>query len=300
MRVTGRRVGDDRRWTSFADDGRVDDARFGRAIRIIRTRARLRLADLAARAGLSQAAISDVERGHGHRLSVATLRAVARALDADAGLELRWRGGDVDRLLDGRHAVLVGLAVDLLIRDGWEVATEVTYSRYGERGSFDVLAIWRRNGTVLTIEVKTRLVSLEATLRKLDEKARLAPAVAAERFDMRPQAAGRILVLPEGSVSRRALVTHDAVLRVALPVRGVAARAWLADPASSIGGIVLVRVPTGAPGPETPRRVSPRGLADKSSPRASPTVTLGTRRADPRISPPVMRGDGDDTAQSSR
>jgi len=278
----------------------VDDARFGRALRIIRTRARLRQADLAARAGLSQAAISDVERGHGDRLSIATLRAVARALDADASLELRWRGGDVDRLLDGRHAVLVGLAVDILTGDGWEVATEVTYSRCGERGSFDALAIQRRTGIVLAVEVKTRLVSLEATLRKLDEKARLAPAVAAERFGTRPRAAGRMLVLPEGSVSRRALAKHDAVLRVALPVRGVAARAWLADPVSSIGCIVLVRVPARAPGPETLRRVSPRGLADKSSPRATSTVPHATGPGDRRISPPVMRGDGDDTSEPSR
>lgn len=267
---------------------------------MIRTRARLRQADVAARAGLSQAAISDIERGHSDRLSVATLRAVARALDADASLELRWRGGDVDRLLDERHAAIVGLTVDLLTRDGWEVATEVTYSRYGERGSFDVLAIWRRNGTVLAVEVKTRLVSLETTLRKLDEKARLAPAVAAERFDMRPRAAGRMLVLPEGSVSRRALAKHDAVLRVALPVRGVAARAWLADPASSIGGIVLVRVPAGATAPATRHRASPRGLAEKSSPPVSSMVTHGTGPADHRRSPSVMRGDRDATSESSR
>ena len=276
----------------------MDEARFGRAIRIIRIRARLRQADVAARSGLSQAAISDIERGHGDRLSMAKLRAVARSLDAEAGLDLRWRGGDVDRLLDERHAAIVGLTVDILASDGWEVATEVTYSRYGERGSFDVLAVQKRAAVVLAVEVKTRLMSLETTLRKLDEKARLAPAVAAERLDMRPRAVGRMLVLPEGSVSRRALVTHDAVLRVALPVRGSAARAWLADPASSIGCIVLVKVPAGAKGPAAPHRVSPRGLAEKSSPPSSSGVTLGTRPADHRISPPVLRGKRDAPSQS--
>jgi transcriptional regulator with XRE-family HTH domain len=239
----------------------VDDARFGRGIRAIRVRARLRQIDLAERAGLSQATISDIERGRSDRLSIRTLRAVAFALGADASLELRWRGGEVDRLLDGGHAALVGLAVELLARCGWEVATEVTYSHYGERGSFDILAMHPGSGAALAVEVKTRLVSLEATLRKLDEKARLAPGVAADRFDTRPRATGRMLVLPEGGVSRRALVTHDAVLRLAFPVRGAAARAWLVAPAAPAASLILIKMPPVAFGPGAARRVSPRGLA---------------------------------------
>ena len=46
----------------------------------------------------------------------------------------------MDRLVDDRHAVLVAAAGSLLTRAGWEVLPEVTYSRYGERGSIDLVA----------------------------------------------------------------------------------------------------------------------------------------------------------------
>ena len=270
---------------AFDHDRGVDDARFGRGIRAIRTRAGLRQIDLAERAGLSQATISDIERGRSDRLSIRTVRAVASALGADASLELRWRGGEVDRLLDREHAALVGLTVELLTRCGWEVATEVTYSRYGERGSFDVLAMHPASGVALAVEVKTRLVSLEATLRKLDEKARLAPGVAEGRFDTRPRAAGRMLVLPEGGVSRRALATHDAVLRLAFPVRGAAARAWLVAPVAPVASLILIRMPAEAPGLDTARRRSPRRLAAGSG-QPMPSAVVHGDGPDDRRSPP--------------
>jgi hypothetical protein len=61
----------------------------------------------------------------------------------------------------------------------------VSYSVYGERGSIDLLAWHPAIRTLLVIEVKTEVSSVEAMLRKHDEKVRLAPRVAAERFDGR-------------------------------------------------------------------------------------------------------------------
>ncbi|MCU0504522.1 MAG: helix-turn-helix domain-containing protein [Chloroflexi bacterium] len=223
------------------DDRHVDDIGFGRAMRAIRIGSRLRQVDVARRAGISQCAVSDVERGFAEGFSLRTLRALAAALGAQAMLDLRWRGGEVDRLLDEGHAHIVSSSVALLERLGWETVTEVTYSRFGERGSYDILAIHRPTGAVVAVEVKTRIVSLEETLRRLDQKARLAPLVATERFGAKPRVVGRMLVLPEGGVSRRAIGRHEAVLRRALPVRGLEARSWLADPSAPASLLLLVR-----------------------------------------------------------
>lgn len=89
-------------------------------------------------------------------------------------LDVRWRAGALDRLLDEDHSAVVGALAELLGKLGWEVQLEVTYSVYGERGSYDILAWHRPTRTLLVIEVKTDVVSVEATLRKLDEKTRLA------------------------------------------------------------------------------------------------------------------------------
>jgi transcriptional regulator with XRE-family HTH domain len=265
--------------TAPGHDLQVDDARFGRSIRAIRVEARMRQVDLARRAGLSQAAISDIERGRGDRLSLRTLRAVASVLGAEASIDLRWRGGEVDRLLDQGHASLVAIVVDTLETAGWRTATEATYSRFGERGSFDILAMHERTGAAVAVEVKTRLLSLEATLRKLDEKARLTPDVAADRFGSRPRVVGRMLVLPEGGVARRVIARHDVVLRRTFPLRGAGVRAWLAEPSSSAGALLLVRAPV-APATRGPaRRVSLRGLAPDGGRVAPGPHTLDPARA---------------------
>ena len=165
---------------------RVDDRRVGLIVRMLRRRRGWRQRDLAARSGLSQSFVSQLERGHVDRVSVGTLRQVLGALDARAALEVRWRGGDVDRLLDERHAALVGEIVGQLRHSRWLTAVEVTYARFGERGSIDVLAHRPDVGALLIVEVKSELTSLEETLRRLDQKVRLAPEIARERLDGRP------------------------------------------------------------------------------------------------------------------
>ncbi len=251
-------------------------------MRAIRLQARLRQVDVARSAGLSQAAISDIERGRLDRLSLRTVRSAAAALGAEVSLEIRWRGGELDRLLDQHHAELVSRTVGILERSDWTVVTEATYSRWGERGSFDVLALHRRTGTVLAVEVKTRLLSLEATLRKLDEKARVAPGVADDRFGTRPRVCGRMLVLPEGGVARRTIAEHDSVLRLVLPLRGIAAHGWLDEPTTSAGILLLVRPRTAVPLRGDRRRASPRRLAQERAPDPGPRLTLAAGPHDRR------------------
>jgi transcriptional regulator with XRE-family HTH domain len=74
----------------------VDDTHIGAAFRAVRVRRRWRQSDVAARAGVSRAFVSLVERGHLDKASLATLRALASALDIRLDLYARWRGGSLE------------------------------------------------------------------------------------------------------------------------------------------------------------------------------------------------------------
>jgi transcriptional regulator with XRE-family HTH domain len=218
----------------------MDDVRTGARFRAIRLRLAWRQVDLAARAGVSQPAVSRVERGQFDGLTLRTIRRVAGALDAEFTNQLRWRGGDLDRLVDEGHARLLGRLAVILGADRWQVRIEVSYSVYGERGSIDLLARHPATGTVLVVEVKTDLVSVEETLRKHDEKARLAKRISAEQLGWRPDVIGRLLVLPSTATQRRRVARHAAVLDAAYPLRGVALRHWLAGPDHDASGLLFV------------------------------------------------------------
>jgi transcriptional regulator with XRE-family HTH domain len=240
----------------------MHDARAGRIVRALRRRRRWRQADLASRAGIGQTTVSLIERGDLEGTSLATLRRVFGALDAWVDLEPRWRGGALDRLLDERHAALVGFVVRHLRASGWETAVEVTFAVYGERGAIDVLAIRpatqagdrhrRPHGrrappshehgrtTALVVEVKTELTSVEAMLRTLDVKVRLAPELVAARFGARPSTIGRLVVAPaDSTVVRRTCAAAD-VLEAAIPARAWEVRRWISDPAGPLDGLWLV------------------------------------------------------------
>jgi hypothetical protein len=163
------------------------------------------------------------------------------ALDARWEPTISWRGGALDRLLDERHAARIALVVELLGDRAWKFEVEVTYSRFGERGSIDVLAWHAPTATGLVLEVKSEFVSVEATLRKLDEKVRIArQELIRDRFGQHSLTVGRLLVLPSTSTERRRVARADRVLAPALPTRGDAMRAWLRRPAGPVRGLLFV------------------------------------------------------------
>lgn len=229
----------------------MDDVRTGRLLRALRRRVRLTQKQLGERVGVSQQEISLLERGHCDGVQLRTVRLVFRGLDASADLDIRWRGGAIDRLLDERHAALVRAIVDLLASDGWEVLPEVTYSHFGERGSIDLVAWHADSATLLIVEVKTELTSLEATLRKHDEKVRLAPEVVGERFGWRSTSVARLLVLPDHRTARRQVERAGSVLARTYPIRGWDMRRWLKRPAGRGDGLLFLSPTT--PGGRSPR-----------------------------------------------
>lgn len=217
----------------------VDDQRARRALRGLRQRRRWRQADLAQQAQISQSTESLIERGHLDHLTLGTIRRAFATCDASVSLDVRWRGGELDRMLDAKHAELVAAVGRYLDEHGWNATFEVTYSHYGERGSIDVVAI--RGDAVLVVEVKSELTSIEETLRKLDEKARRARQIVFERTGRRPLIVGRLLVLPDTTASRGRVLGHAAILGRALPGRAVALRDWLRSPTDAFSGILFVR-----------------------------------------------------------
>lgn len=125
----------------------MDSVRFGLSVRALRHRRGWTQAELAHHAGLSQSAISRIERGAGDALTVRLLSRVAGVMGARIRMQVLWQGEELDRLLDAAHARLVERVIGLLGGAGWLVAPEVTYRFGAERGSIDVLASIRGRGT---------------------------------------------------------------------------------------------------------------------------------------------------------
>jgi hypothetical protein len=184
--------------------------------------------------------VSLVERGHLDRVSVRFLRKLFAALDASLTAEVGWRGASLDRLLDEEHAGLVELVAGLLRDLGWLVEVEVTYSEYGERGSYDILAFHPATRSLLVIEVKTDLVAAEATLRKLDEKTRLGRKVVKDRFGWTAATVSRLLVLPATSTARRRVARHATLFGAAFEVRTAAFQRWMLQPTGQVSALWFV------------------------------------------------------------
>jgi transcriptional regulator with XRE-family HTH domain len=219
----------------------MDDVRVGRILRALRRRRGWTQKELGRRANVSQQAISLIERGHGGRLAVETVRRVFAALDARWEPTVSWRGGDLDRLIDAEHARLVGEISRRLADAKWEVAVEVTYSDFGDRGSVDVLAARADAQAMVVVEVKSELTTIEATLRKLDEKVRIVQgSLGRGRFGFRPRSVGRLVVLPSTDAARPRdeRSTHEHA--VGLPDRGGRVRSWLRAPGGDLAGILFV------------------------------------------------------------
>lgn len=218
----------------------MNAVRLGATIRALRRRLAWRQRDLALRAAVSQQTVSDIEGGHATSVGLARLGRVAEALDAELDVVIRWRGGALDRLLDERHAALCSAVVTRLHELGWEAHVEVSYSVYGERGSIDVLGWHPARGAVAICEVKTELASMEATLRKFDEKLRLGPRIGRDRFGRSPRVVVGLLVLGDASTARRRVAAQGRLLDATYPFRGRAAWAMVAAGAAPGRGLVFL------------------------------------------------------------
>jgi transcriptional regulator with XRE-family HTH domain len=238
----------------------MEDVQVGLVIRAVRIRRGLRQEDVARAAGVSVAFVSRVERGDLGPASARLLRRVAEAVGVSLTFAPRWRGVELPKLLDEKHASMVRGVIARLTALGWEVRPEHTFSVRGEHGSLDAFAWNADSRAVLVVEVKSLVPDLQAMLSTLDRKRRLATWLAGE-IGWKPLFVGAVLVLPDETHARSAVARFRPILDAALPARTVEVRHWLRRPEGDLRGIwfLLNSTPGGTKrrcGGQT--RVSPR------------------------------------------
>lgn len=172
---------------------------------MLRIRRGWRQVDVAARSGTSPAMIGRHENGRVQ--SVASLERHASAFGLRVRVSLVGRGGGLERLGDEEHAAIVEVTAQWLGGMGFEVAAEVSFNEWGERGRIDLLAWRAATGTLVIGEVKTELTDLQDLLGRLDVKERLAPAIAARR-GWRVKRQITLLALVATSFNRRIVGRH--------------------------------------------------------------------------------------------
>jgi transcriptional regulator with XRE-family HTH domain len=212
----------------------MDGPRLGTIARAIRIRKALRQSDLARLARVSRDDVSRLERGLGHELRVEVLARIFQALGGRLDLVPRWQGGDLDRLLNARHAAMhESVARWFLGLPGWEIAPEVSFAIRGERGVVDILAWHAGTRTLLVIELKTEIVDISELMGTVHRKQRLATEIARERGWV-PAAVGVWLLVADSATNRRRVARHSTSLRAAFPSDGRMIRGWLADPHGTV------------------------------------------------------------------
>ena len=210
-----------------------------RAVRFLRGRSGWRQGDLALRAGLSREMVSRVERGRIETVTVHSLHRIAEALGASLHIDLRWRGEQLDRLMDAGHATLQEQVTREVRAAAWVGEVEVSFSWYGDRGRVDAVAFHAPTGTLLIVEVKTRIGDVQEMLGRLDVKTRLGPQIARQLGWPAPTRVVPCLVIADGRTTRR-IVTAHAELFARFALRGRAAHRWLAEPTSvQVSGVLL-------------------------------------------------------------
>jgi transcriptional regulator with XRE-family HTH domain len=251
----------------------VDWIRAGVTVRALRIRAGETQDQLSARARVSRHVVSAVELGRADQVRLAEFDRVVAALGASVDLRIRWRGEQLDRLLDEAHALTVAAAVERLARLGWETALEASFSIWGERGSIDVLAWHPATGTLLVVEVKSVIADLQSLLHGLDRKTRLAPEIAAAR-GWRARSIARLVVVAESPTSRARVTRHASILDAALPRRGADLRRWMASPTGPMSGLLFL---SNAAGRRTTTPIWRRERAHRPSrpPDRSPDRAVG-------------------------
>jgi DNA-binding XRE family transcriptional regulator len=242
----------------------VDPIRLGGDVRLLRRQRGWTQARLASEAHVSRWSIVQVEAGRGPALRLDDLIRVAAALGGYLSVRLLFHGETLDRMRDRRHAALVDAVVTKLRDAGWEIATEVSFNVYGERGSIDVLAFDPETGTLLVVEVKSVVPDVGGMLMTLDRKVRHAREIAAERGWL-ARSVARLLVLPESTTTRRRVHDHAATFANAFPQRNVAVRRWLRGPRGRLSGLWFL--------PDVRTRDTRRGPRSGRQPRARPSRT---------------------------
>jgi transcriptional regulator with XRE-family HTH domain len=215
----------------------MNDQSVGRSFRGVRVRRGRRQSDVARDAGVSRWTVARIERGRLEEISLVTLRCVARALDISLEIAVRWQGAELDRILGAGHDALREAVIRLLADTGpWEVAAEVTFSRWGERGAIDLLAWHPASRTLLVVEVKSEIVEAGRLIAQVDRYRRLAPDIVRPRGWFPARVATWVVVV-DSRTNRRRVADNRAALRNSYPDDGRVLRGWLGNPSRPLSAL---------------------------------------------------------------
>ena len=174
--------------------------------------------ELARSVGVTPSYIGRIERGTANP-PLKLVEAIARALGLEISLAVRGPSFPAGRrVVDAVHARCSAYVDRRLRTAGWSTAREVEIVHGRSHGWIDLLAFDRRTGTLLVIEIKTRLDDLGALERQLGWYERMAWE-AARRLGWRPLRV-QVCVFALASDEVEAVIrTHRDLIRLAFPVR---------------------------------------------------------------------------------
>jgi transcriptional regulator with XRE-family HTH domain len=214
---------------------------FGRACLDTRIALDVSREDLADRVGVTPSYIGRIERGESN-LSLRLVESIADALGLDIQLIIRtptFPGGP--RVKDAVHARCSAYADRRLRALGWSTAREIEIVHGRSHGWIDLLAFDRRSGTLLVIEVKTRLDDLGALERTMSWYERMAWQ-AAQGLGWRPTRVVPLVLALASDEVERVVRSHRDLLGLAFPVRATEMNAMLVRPEASFKsrGLALI------------------------------------------------------------
>jgi hypothetical protein len=170
-------------------------------------------------------------------MTIDRLDRIARVLDIQLSVVARWRGGELDRLLNARHSAMhEAFARIIASHSGWISRPEVSYSIYGERGLIDALAWHEATRSLLVVELKTELADAQELVGVLDRKRRLAPRIA-RGIGWEGATTSVWVAVAAHRSNRRAIEEHRAFLASAFPDAGRVMRGWFRSPFGSVAAI---------------------------------------------------------------
>lgn len=192
--------------------------------------------ELAARARVSQTAISRLERGLRAGLGLDDLQRVAGAMGGRFHVDLRAPFLlDRVRQRDRVHATCIGYVVRRLRRAGWFAESEVEIGGSAGPGWIDVLAWHPASGVLLVVEIKTDLRDfgrLQRTLSWYESRAWLA----ARRLGWTPRRLQGAAIMLDTATVADGLRANRELANQAFPVRASALDALVRHPGNRPGG----------------------------------------------------------------
>jgi transcriptional regulator with XRE-family HTH domain len=185
--------------------------------------------------GVTRTHVSAIERGVANP-TMDVVERLLRALGLEVDLSVRSPNiiGD-RRIRDTVHARCSAYVQRRLAAAGWSVEREVEIVHARSHGWIDVLAFDARTGTLLVIEIKTRLDDLGAIERQLGWYTRSASDIA-RRFDWRPRRVIPWLLVLASDESDARLRRDTELIRQAFPVRAGAMLAVATDSSAAWPG----------------------------------------------------------------